>query len=126
MQRPLDILAVVGLVIAVANGVAFGLVLRARWFWKFFDSWEVPVFFTCFSLALCVACWWVSERVNGLHEAAAIAALVISAITSMVIIVLALVALIVMAALFLLENAGGKPRRSYTGRRSGRRSHRRR
>ena len=125
MRRHLDTLAVAGLVVAVANGVAFGLVLRARWFWRFFDSWEVPVFFMCSGLALGAACWWMSERVEGPYLGIAIAGVVVAAITSMVIFVLALVALVVMLVLFILENLDGKPKQSYS-RKYGRKSRRKR
>ena len=47
-KNPMRILAVVGLVAAIGNGVALALVLRSLRFSEFFSSWELPVFFVCF------------------------------------------------------------------------------
>ena len=120
-RRYLDILAVVGLVASVANGAAFALVLRQRWFWEFFNSWEAPVLFTCLSIALVVACGWMVDNVEGLYRIAAAAGAVVSAITSVVLMILAAIGLMLLAARFVLENMDRKPRRSYPNRNRGRR-----
>lgn len=124
IRRPLDILAVAGLAIAVANGVAFGLVLRARWFWSFFDTWEAPVYFLCSGLALGGACWWVSTNVEGLYKGAANSGVVVSAVTSIIVVILAAIALLLLAARFIFENIEGilgKSQRRSSGRRGKRR-----
>ena len=120
-RRYLDILAVGGLAASVANGVTFALVLRQRWFWEFFSSWEAPVLFTSLSMALVVACGWMVDNVEGLYRIAAVAGAVVAAITSVVLMILAAIGLMLLAARFVLENMDGKPRRSYPNRNRGRR-----
>ena len=114
--RCLDILAVAGLLASAANGVAFALVLRDRWFWEFFNSWEVPVFFICFSVALVVACGWMVDNVEGSYRIAAVAGAIVSAITSVVLVILAAIGLLLLAARLVVENMDMKPRRSYPNR----------
>ena len=114
--RCLDILAFAGLLASAANGVAFALVLRDRWFWEFFNSWEVPVFFMCFSVALVVACGWMVDNVEGLYRIAAVAGAIVSAITSVVLVILAAIGMLLLAVRFVVENMDMKPRRSYPNR----------
>ena len=115
-RRLLDIMAVAGFVVAAANGVAFGLVLHARWFWGFFSSWEVPVFFMSFSIVLGAACWWISDRVSGLYQIVAIAGIAICVVTSIAVVVLAIMALLLVVARFVFENADMRPKKSYSQR----------
>lgn len=120
-RRHLDILAVVGLFASVANGLVFVLVLRQRWFWEFFGSWEAPVFFISVSVVLVVACGWMVGNVEGPYRIAAAAGAVVSAITSLVLVILAAIGLLLLAARFVLENMDTKPRRSYPNRNRRRR-----
>lgn len=123
MRQRLEILAVVGLLASVTNGVAFGMVLHARWFWEFFGSWRVPVFFMSSSLVLVGACWWLSNCVQGPYEIVATIGSILAAVTSIVIVALAVIALLLLAARFVFENADVKPRRSFP--RRGRKRRRR-
>ena len=105
------ILAVVGLVAAIGNGVALALVLRALRFSEFFSSWELPVFFVCCSLALGGMCYWVSTRAEGTDEVLAIAGVAVSAIPLVVgLVVLALLALALLG-IFVLAGMGSDSRR---------------
>ena len=126
-KNPMRILAVVGLVAAIGNGVALALALRALRFSEFFSSWELPVFFVCCSLALGGMCYWVSTRAEGTDKVLAIAGVAVSAIPLVVgLVVLALLALLILLAIFILGGTGSGPRRSSHGRsRSGRRRSRR-
>ena len=116
VRQRLEISAVVGLAASTANSVAFGLVLHARWFWDFFGSWEVPVFFMCSSLALVGTCFWISNRVQGPYKIVAAIGSILAAITPVVIVVLAAIALLLLAARHAFENADMKPRRTPRGR----------
>ena len=126
-KNPVRILAVVGLIAAIGNGVALALVLRALRFSEFFSSWGLPVFFVCCSLALGGMCYWVSTRAEGADRVLAIAGAAVSAIPLVVgLVVVALLALLIFLAIFVLGGTGSGSRRQSHGRsRSGRRRSRR-
>ena len=105
------ILAVVGLVAAIGNGVALAFVLRALRFSEFFSSWELPVFFVCLSLALGGLCYWISTRAEGTDKVLAIAGVAVSAIPLVVgIAVLALLALALLGIFVLVRMGSGHSR----------------
>ena len=125
-KNPMRILAVVGLVAAIGNGVALALVLRALRFSEFFSSWELPVFFVCLSLALGGLCYWISTRAEGTDEVLAIAGVAVSAIPlAVVVVVLALLALALLGILSLAGTGSGHRRSSHGRSRGGRRRSRR-
>lgn len=121
VRQRIEILAVAGLAAAIGNGVALGLVLRARWFLEFFSSWEVPVAVLCISFVLVGLCFWISTRAEGIYEGLAIAGVAVSAMTSVVLIVLAVLAGLVWLIVCVLEDEKTGRRLQQQMKRPGRR-----
>ena len=101
-QNPMRILAVVGLVAAIGNGVALASVLRSLGVLEFFSSRGLPIFFGCCILALGGMCYWVSTRTEGIDRVLAYAGAAVAAVP----LVVGVVAVVVFAAVVLLAILG--------------------